>query len=158
MWTLVASMPTTFETVSMSAPGRQASSFARMQSNACVISLLAVPSISRAPTLAIVPRIATSADHSMVVGPSAGPASASPRRLDRAARRLPAGLDNRSIGLVRLDELEVHREAGRDDADSNLCLRPEVGGVDLLDRLDARAAPADLLGVNHERPDAGARA
>ena len=53
-----------------------ASSFERMQSKVWPIILLAVPSISRAPTEASVPAISTSADQSIVVGPSAGPESA----------------------------------------------------------------------------------
>ena len=46
-----------------------------MHSKAWVISLFAVPSISREPTLAMEPRIATSADQSRVVGPASGPES-----------------------------------------------------------------------------------
>ena len=58
-----------------------------MQSKVWPIILLAVPSISRAPTLASVPEIVTSADQSMVVPPS-GPSLRVivGGRVDRAAR------------------------------------------------------------------------
>ena len=54
----------------------RASSFALMQSKVWPIILFAVPSIIRAPTEASVPEMVTSADQSIVVGPSAGPDSA----------------------------------------------------------------------------------
>src|SRR6185436_2221661 len=58
------------------AGGQPAASFDWMQVKVWPIILLAVPSIIRAPTDASVPEIATSADQSMVVGPSGGPESA----------------------------------------------------------------------------------
>src|SRR6185437_4191598 len=80
-----------------------------------------------------------------------------PRRLDGAAGRLAARLDHRAIGLFCIDQLEVDREPGGDDADADLGSGTEVRRIDLLDRLDARPAPADLLGVDDECPDAVAR-
>ena len=74
-------------------------------------------------------------------------------RVDGAAGRLAVGLDD---GLVRRDELgerHVDVEAGADEPDPDLGRGLEVGVVDDLDLLDARAALADLVGIDDERPD-----
>ena len=78
--------------------GASASSFVFMQSKVWPIILLAVPSISRAPTLASVPAMLTSAVQSMTSSPS-GP---SERRISAVAStalpgRLAVGLDQRPV-------------------------------------------------------------
>ena len=67
------------------------------------------------------------------------------------------GLDGRRVGRVHLDELEVHDEPRRDEADADLGRGLEMLGVRDLDLLDAGPALRDLLGVDHERPDPVAR-
>ena len=90
--------------------GRQASSFARMQSKVWPIILLAVPSISRAPTLASVPDRLTSAVQSMTSCPARRHRrGASRRRVDRAAGRLTVGVDDRLVRRVQLGECHAPR-------------------------------------------------
>ena len=79
--------------------GRQAppSSFVLMQSKVWPIILFAVPSISRAPTLASVPEMLTSAFQSMTVPPSVAVGQAHlGGRVDGTAGRLAVGLDRRA--------------------------------------------------------------
>ena len=134
--------------------GRQASSLVFMQSKVWPIILLAVPSISRAPTLASVPDMFTSAVQSMTVVPSGAVREVHlGRRVDGAAGRLAVGLDQRPVGRLLLGEFHVDVEARADEPDADLGRGLEMGRVDDLDRLDAGAARADLFRVDDERPD-----
>ncbi len=122
------------------------SSLVRMQSKVWPIILLAVPSMSRAPTLASVPAMFTSASQSMVVPPVA----LSDRRIWAVASTAlpgawPWALIVASFGALQLGELHVDVESGADEPDADLGRGLEVGVVDDLDGLDARAALADLV-------------
>ena len=129
-----------------------------MQSKVWPIILFAVPSISRAPTLASVPDRFTSAVQSMTV--------------------VPSGPSDRCISAVASTALPgawpwalIRARSGRScSANSMLTLKralmkpmPTLAvalkwvGVDDLDLLDARPARADLVGIDDERPDLLAR-
>ena len=137
----------------------QASSLLFMQSKVWPIILLAVPSIRRAPTLASVPAMLTSAFQSMTVVAIRSVREAHlGGRVDGAAGRLAVGLDQRPVRLLELGELHVGVEAGADEPDPDLRDRLEVGRIHDLDLLHARPALTHLLGVDDERPDLLARA
>ena len=117
-----------------------------MQSKVWPIILLAVPSIRRAPTLASVPAMLTSASQSMRVPP----ASPSDRRIWAVASTAlpgawPWALIVAASGRGHLGELHVDHEPGADEADADLGRGLEMRVVDDLDRLDAGAALADLV-------------
>ena len=76
------------------------------------------------------------------------------RGIDRVARRLAVGLEHRPVGRLLLDQLHVHVEARRDEADAHLRPGLEVGVVHDRDGLHAGSAAAHLLGVDEEVPDA----
>ena len=115
--------------------GRQASSFSFMHVNVWPIILLAVPSISRAPSgRKRYPRSSTSAFQSIRVPP----ASPSLRSIEAVASTAlpgawPWALITRPLRRLLLGHLHVHDEAGADEADADLRRRLEVGGVDDLD-------------------------
>ena len=112
-----------------------------MQSKVWPIILLAVPSISRAPTLASVPGDFTSADQSIFV-PAVGAVGQAISAVASTALpgAWPWALMTRPVRRLHLGELHVHDEPGADEPDADLGRRLEMGVVDDLDRLDARTA------------------
>ena len=129
-----------------------------MQVKVCPISFCAVPSMSRAPTLASVPLMFTSADQSMIVPPRVSSRSfISPIGVHRAARCLAVRGDLGALQRDPLDERHVHVERRGDESDADLGTRVEVVFVDGLDLLDARPAAADPVRIHEEIPDRRAR-
>src|SRR5690242_2542790 len=74
-------------------------------------------------------------------------------RVHSAAGRLAVGLDRGPVGRLLLGELHVDVEPRVDEPDPDLRRRLEMGRVDDLDLLDARAALAHLVGIGDEGPD-----